>query len=137
MAEIPPQKKKRTGVLYAKFADMGDIVHGRATEITSHQQCRRWFGDAWKDKWLSGKITGVEHMDGKRYFIIQFERPDGHLEDTLLRDLKCRPGQWEDPRPPPAIQIHGDGPIVNPTTTDDSPPSPNLLILATTGDKRR
>ena len=122
------QKKKRGGVLYAKYANVGDVVHGRATEITSHQQCRRWFGDAWKDKWLSGKISRVEHMDGKRYFIIQFERPDGHLEDTLLRDLKCRPGQWEDPRPPPAIQIHGDGPIVLPTTTDDSPPSPNLLM---------
>lgn len=112
--------KKRRGVLYAKFANVDNVVHAKATDVTSDQQCRLWFGDCWKDKWLSGAISRIERVDGKRFFVVLFVCPDGNHEKRVW-DLKCRPGPWVDPRPPPQIRLHGTG-------DPQLPSSPNLLL---------
>jgi hypothetical protein len=38
---------------YAKYAQVGTVIHAKATNVSAELQCKQWYGSFWHNKWIS------------------------------------------------------------------------------------
>jgi hypothetical protein len=125
---------------YAKNAKIGDTVHSKVTDIMVDRLAKSKFGSNWQKKIVSGVITAIKTKEVKGrnvlFYEVRYELPFNDICYRDCRALKCYPGRYVDPTPPPEVPLFGRE--VSPTAqpepateaieaTNEAPDSPNLL----------
>jgi hypothetical protein len=86
-------KNARKGPKNAKFAEIGNKVYSKGTDVHCEAQMRRWYGDLWKEKWLHGTIGNIikKPVNGRnqRYYHVKYITPGKTTKLHELRDICC------------------------------------------------
>jgi hypothetical protein len=87
-------KNAQKGPKYATFAQIGDMVYSKETDVHCEAQMRQWYGNLWKEKWLHRTIRNIikkpVNRQNRHYYHVEYINPNKTTKLHELRDIHCR-----------------------------------------------
>jgi hypothetical protein len=93
-------KRSAKGPLYHKNGKVGDIIHSKACLVLVEASAKRYYGDIWKDKWISGQINHIGKVllngSDQLMYTSVYKLPGLNTVEKQLRAIQCLPGVHKD-----------------------------------------
>jgi hypothetical protein len=106
---MPPDSLKKSQPKYAKNAQVGGMVHLKATHATAEAQCNIVAVCGRKMDVGGGPKHQKRPVNGQNqcFFVVEYTLPGGLKKSVTLCDIHCHPGVWSNTTSTPTAPLLG------------------------------